>query len=73
MGEWFGVLTSVLLIYPQLYPGYLMSEEKQNLGVLKIGVNTIWILLFICVAGLVFAFILFWRGGWFHQRKRTDH
>jgi heme/copper-type cytochrome/quinol oxidase subunit 2 len=71
MKNWFGVLTSVLLIYPQLYPGYLMPEGKHNLGTLKIGVSTGWILLSICITVLVLVYILFWRGALSH--KRTDH
>lgn len=64
MKNWFGVLMSVMLIYPQLYPGYLMPEE--NLGTLKIGVSTGWILLFICIPILVLVYILFWMGAWPH-------
>jgi hypothetical protein len=67
MKNWFGVLTSVLLIYPQLYPGYLMPEGKQNLGTLKIGVSAGWILLFICILVLMFVFILFWRSAGYHK------
>ena len=66
----FGILSSVLLIYPQLYPGYLMPEEKQNLGPLKIGVSFGWILLFICISILVLVYILFWRGAWSHKINR---
>ena len=73
MKNWFGILSSVLLIYPQLYPGYLMPEEKQNLGTLKIGISAGWILLFICIPVLVLVYIIFWRGAWPHKRKMMDH
>jgi len=73
MKNWFGVLMSAMLIYPQLYPGYLMPEEKQNLGTLKISVSTGWILLFICIPVLMLVYILLWRGAWLHKRKRLDH
>jgi hypothetical protein len=72
MENWLGVLRSVLT-YPQLYPGYLMPEEKQNLGTLKIGVSAGWILLFICIALLVLVCILLWRAAWFHKGKRTNY
>ena len=71
MKNWFGVLMSAMLIYPQLYPGYLMQEDKQILGALKIGVSAGWILLFICIPILVLVYILFWKGAW--SPKRTDH
>lgn len=72
MEKWLGVLRSVLA-YPQLYPGYLMPEEKQNLETLKIGVGTSWILLFICISILAFVFVLFWRDSWIYKGKRVDH
>jgi len=68
MENWLGVLKSV----PQLFPGYLMPEEKQNLETFKIGVSGGWILFFICVLVLVLIYIVFWRGGWFHEGKRVD-
>lgn len=73
MNNWYSILVSVILFYPQLYPGYLMEGEKQNLGILKIGVNASWILLFICISVLVLVFFLFWRGAWFLKRKKMDH
>ena len=71
MDGWYGILMSAMLFYPQLYPGYLMQEEKQIPETLKIGVSAGWILLFICIPILVLVYILFWKGAWFD--KRTDH
>lgn len=71
MKNWLGVLRSVLT-YPQLYPGYLVPEEKQNLGTFKNGVSAGWILLFICILVLVLVYILFWRAARFHKGKRAD-
>ena len=72
MENWLGVLRGVWT-YPQLYPGYLMPEEKQNLETLKIGVSTGWILLFICISILVLVYVLFWRDSRFHKGKRMNH
>ncbi len=68
MKGWLGVLRNV----PQLYPGYVMQEEKQSLETLKIGVGTGWILLFICISILVLVYILFWRDSWFHKRESQE-
>jgi hypothetical protein len=65
--------SGVMLIYPQLYPGYSMPEEEQNLGTFKIGVSAGWILLFICIPILMLLYILLWRGVRFHNGKRIDH
>jgi hypothetical protein len=73
MQNWLGVLISVMPVCPQLYPGYLMPEENGNLGTLRIGVSAGWILLIICIPVLVLVYILFWKGAWFHKRKRVDH
>jgi len=73
MKNWFGTLMSGMSFYPQLYPGYLMSEGKQDLGTLKIGVSTGWVLLFMCILALVLIYILFWRELRPHKRKRVDH
>jgi hypothetical protein len=62
-----------VLSYPQLYPGYLMPEEKQNLETLPIDVSTGWILLLVCISILVFVYGLFWRDSWIHKGKRMDH
>jgi hypothetical protein len=51
----------VMLIWPQLYPGYLMLEEKQNLKTLKIGVSGAWILFSICILVLILVYVLFCR------------
>jgi hypothetical protein len=72
MGNRFGKLMSVMLTYPQLYPGYLIPEEKQNLETLKIGVSTGLILLFLCILILVFVCILFCRGGWSKESKVNE-
>ncbi len=60
MENCFGALKSVLLIYPQLYPGYLMPEEKQGMETLGIGVSAGWILLFICIS--IFVLVMFFFG-----------
>jgi hypothetical protein len=71
MNNWFGVLMSVMLLHPRLYPGYLMLEDTRNLGTLKIGASAGWILLFITIPVLVLVYILLWRSARSH--KRTDH
>ena len=69
----FGVFINVLLNYPQLYPGYLIPEEKQSLETLKIGLSISWILLFICIFVLVLGYILFRIDAWSDKRKSEDH
>lgn len=73
MQNWFGILMSIMLIYPQVYPGYLMPEEKHNLESLKIAVSTSWILLFICIPILLLLYILFWTAARSHKKKKMDH
>ncbi len=73
MKNWFGVLMSGMLIYPQLYPGYVMPEEKPDLETLRIGVSAGWILLFICIPILVLVCILLWRGARSQKRQVMDH
>lgn len=71
MKNWFGVLISVMLFHPRLYPGYLMLEDTRNLVPLKIGASAGWILLFISIPVLMLVFILLWRSA--RPHKGMDH
>jgi hypothetical protein len=73
MKNWFGILSSLLLTYPQLYPGYVLPEEKLNWGPVKLGLGVGWILLFICISILVLVYFLLWKGARFHEGKGVDH
>ena len=66
----YGVLISVLLTYPQLYPGYVMPEEKLNLGPVKLTLGVLWIIPFLCVAVPMLMCFLFWGNAWFHKKQR---